>query len=252
MARTIFSVCVLVLLACADCQSPMSPPGPKSKGVDTPLNDSSIATTTRAFVPPQINKTDIDANQLNDTFIEEDGNMTFDDVRPSSKGSKAAAPSVFEVQGQQLLRKQIFAVVSVVGIVSLIALALLQIKIHKNCWTSFKRAQSSTVNKSAQILFALFIVAILMFLTDAAVFTVYIFWRETLSYSALQWTQIMSFVPYQIGKCSMSTFFIARIHFVFKDTPLKIKTCLLQVLVLMSIVAALMGYIYNLNTCATC
>jgi len=150
-----------------------------------------------------------------------------------------------EIHSEMLTYKQSLGVSSVVIIIALIIFALLQIKIHKECYKNFKKVQFSNI--AGKTLFVLFIIAAIMFLINAIVFCYFILHFNTLiepeNESPYAISMIFSMVPYRIGKLCMSLFFIFRLHFVFREAALRINKFTLYSLIILSIVGTILGCI---------
>ena len=142
---------------------------------------------------------------------------------------------------QRLTLKQILAVTAVVITTIFIILALLQIKIHKQCIPDFKKSQMQSAN--GKMLFILFVIGLLMFYLNSIIFTAFIFNFEDFPKHLDKYYLIFSMVPYRIGKLCMSLFFIFRLHFVFKDTALRINKWIIYGLSLLSFIATIIGCI---------
>jgi len=141
--------------------------------------------------------------------------------------------------GQNLEWKQSLNIISIILIVILISVALLQIKIHKGCWSSFRSTQFKT--KPGRVLFTLFIIGFISFLVNSAVFANYIFNVDDLNDDDYANNLIWSSIPYKIGKCAMCSFFIFRLHFIFKGSALCINKWIIMSLLTLSFIGTILG-----------
>eukprot|EP01084_Bolivina_argentea_P072725 132038_1 len=159
------------------------------------------------------------------------------------KGPKApqSANGASPTHYQQLEWKQTLGIISLILITTLIILALLQTKIHKECYSHFRKAQFT--NTSGKTLFTLFMIGLLMFYINSIVFVHFIFNMDSLSQNTYANCMIFSMIPYRIGKLMMGIFFILRLHFVFKTSALKVNTYIIYILIILSVIATILGCI---------
>ena len=80
-----------------------------------------------------------------------------------------------------------------------------------------------------------------MFYTNSIVFVDFIFNMQYLSEQSYAYHLMFSMIPYRIGKLCMSLFFIFRLHFVFKETAMKMNKWILIILVTLTIIATCLG-----------
>ena len=163
------------------------------------------------------------------------GTTMIHDINDKGPPRSKIAPPISD----QLLLKQTLAVMAVVIITVFIILALLQIKIHKQCIPDFRKSQIKSLN--GRILFILFSIALVMFYTNCIVFLAFIFQFENFKENTHPYYLIFAMVPYRIGKLCMSLFFIFRLHFVFKDSALNVNKWILITLSLLSFAATIVG-----------
>ena len=141
--------------------------------------------------------------------------------------------------------KQSLAVIGFILITILIIIALLQIKIHKDCFANFRTGQLR--NKTGRILFILFFIALILFYINCVVFMSSIFRLDSLSENSYAFHRIFSVLPYRIARFCMALFFIFRLHFVFKDSAFRLNKYVLIILIILLAISTILGCVAGIT-----
>eukprot|EP00484_Ammonia_sp_Unknown_P007588 CAMPEP_0197073120 /NCGR_PEP_ID=MMETSP1384-20130603/210443_1 /TAXON_ID=29189 /ORGANISM="Ammonia sp." /LENGTH=411 /DNA_ID=CAMNT_0042511949 /DNA_START=55 /DNA_END=1290 /DNA_ORIENTATION=- len=168
------------------------------------------------------------------------------DTEPSAKAPKQPKASKRLQSAQNNLEfKQSLAIISIIIISALIILALVQTKLTKDCLSSFRAIQWK--QREGRTLFTLFIIALILSLTNCIVFVQFIFHIDQLDEDAYAWLLMFSMIPYRLIKLCTSLFFIFRLHFVFRTSALFIPLWTTVTLGMLAVATAVLGCVASIG-----
>ena len=103
--------------------------------------------------------------------------------------------------------------------------------------------QKQLQSLSGKTFFTLFIISFIAFYSNNIIFTYFIYNSESISLDTYSTLEILSIIPYQVGKLAMTLFLILRLHFVFEDTTLVIHKWIIIALIISLCTAVVLGCI---------